>query len=273
MILSTHGIIQGGVLNPILDDYPNAYTAYSFRKLRTAYTGDCIRVRRSNDNIETNIGFTSSGVLDTTALLTFTGSNTGFVTTWYDQSGNSRNAIQATVGNQPRIVISGVLQSTNGFPAFITSGANAGLRMTTAIAITNPYTIMHVAYLTSASSSGFRNFGALGANVSSLYYDPSANIALTSTGGIGISIAKSFPTRNELAFGINDGTSSSLSINQLNTSGTLPIFTALTQSISNVGSGTSSSPGLHQEVILYTSNQSANKSGLQSNINSFYGLY
>ena len=38
---------KGGFL---LDSYPNATAAYSLRKLRRAYTGDSIEVRRSSDN-------------------------------------------------------------------------------------------------------------------------------------------------------------------------------------------------------------------------------
>jgi hypothetical protein len=43
--------LSGGV-NLLLDDYPNAAVAYSLRKLRTDYTGNSIRVRRSSDNAE-----------------------------------------------------------------------------------------------------------------------------------------------------------------------------------------------------------------------------
>jgi hypothetical protein len=46
--------------------------AYSLRKLRSAYTGSAIRVRRSSDNAEADIGF--SGInLDTTALMSHVG--------------------------------------------------------------------------------------------------------------------------------------------------------------------------------------------------------
>ena len=45
------------VVNLLLDDYPNSAVAYSLRKLRTAYTGAAIRVRRSSDNAEQDIGF------------------------------------------------------------------------------------------------------------------------------------------------------------------------------------------------------------------------
>ena len=40
----------------------------------------------------------------------------GFVATWYDQSGNARNATQATAGNQQYIVEAGVLNRVNGIP-------------------------------------------------------------------------------------------------------------------------------------------------------------
>ena len=41
---------DGGAPAPslLLDTYPNAAVAYSLRKLRTAYSGSAIRVRRSS---------------------------------------------------------------------------------------------------------------------------------------------------------------------------------------------------------------------------------
>jgi hypothetical protein len=58
----------------LLDTYPNAAVAYSLRKLRTAYTGSAIRVRRLNDNAEQNIGFIGND-LDTNSMLDFVGYN------------------------------------------------------------------------------------------------------------------------------------------------------------------------------------------------------
>lgn len=110
--------------NLLLDDYPNAAAAYSLRKLDKDYSGSAIRVRRSNDNAESDIGFTSSGDLDTASLKTFVGSNNAFITTWYDQSGNSRNATQGTAANQPRIVNAGVIDRTNSKPV-VNYGTNA----------------------------------------------------------------------------------------------------------------------------------------------------
>ena len=79
----------------LLDSYSGAAAAYSLRKLTSTYTGNAIRVRRSSDNTEQNIGFDAGGNLNTIALLAFVGSGNGFVTTWYDQSGNSKNVINA----------------------------------------------------------------------------------------------------------------------------------------------------------------------------------
>jgi hypothetical protein len=44
------------------------------------------------------------------------GTGNGFVRTWYDQSGNSRNATQTTLVNQPQIVASGAVITMNGRP-------------------------------------------------------------------------------------------------------------------------------------------------------------
>jgi hypothetical protein len=113
-----------------LDVVTGASAAYALRKLRAAYAGAAIRVRRSSDNAEQDIGFTNTGGLDTSTLLTFVGSGSGFVTTWYDQAG-SVNATQATAANQPRIVNAGVVETQNGKPAI--RGLNASqTRLSTA---------------------------------------------------------------------------------------------------------------------------------------------
>lgn len=97
--------------NPLSAITPTAEGAYSLRKLRCAYAGSAIRVRRSSDNTTIDIGFTSNGDLDTIALKSFVGSgNSGFVTIWYDQSTNGRDAAQGTNALQPRIVNAGIIE-------------------------------------------------------------------------------------------------------------------------------------------------------------------
>ena len=50
--------------------------AYSTRKLRSAYAGQCMNVRRSSDNATQDIGFVNN-VLDTASLLTFVADRPG----------------------------------------------------------------------------------------------------------------------------------------------------------------------------------------------------
>jgi hypothetical protein len=125
MILSTHGVIASQIQSfvGLLDTYPNAAAAYSLRKLRAAYTGSAIRVRRSSDNTEQDIGFTALGNLDESALTSFCSGTNGFVTTWYDQSGNGRNATQTTGLFQPQIVSSGSLILENSKPSLQFDGS------------------------------------------------------------------------------------------------------------------------------------------------------
>lgn len=121
-------IAQQGVIpaagNPPADFMNPAPTAvYSLRKLNPAYSGPCLKVRRSSDDTTQDVGF-SGGVLDTSALLAFVGSGNGFVDTWYDQSGNANHAAQAALNQQPRIVSAGVVDSTNGKTALWFNASN-----------------------------------------------------------------------------------------------------------------------------------------------------
>lgn len=97
----------------LLDNNPNSQLAISFRRLSSSYNGNCVRVRRSSDNTEQNIGF-SGGYIDTAALSAFCGAGNGYITIWYDQSGNGKNSVQATTSLQPQIVTSGVINTYNG---------------------------------------------------------------------------------------------------------------------------------------------------------------
>jgi hypothetical protein len=103
---------RGGGGGLILDSLTaTANAAWSTRRLRSAYTGSLITVRRSSDNTTQNIGYTGGGDLDTTSLLSFVGAGDGFVTKIFDQSGNGYDATQATNANQPKIVASGSLET------------------------------------------------------------------------------------------------------------------------------------------------------------------
>lgn len=109
-----------------LDAYTSTWTGLfsASRRLRAAYTGPAIRVRRVADGVEQDIAFTSAGALDTATLSAFVGSGNGAVVRWYDQGGAGRNAIPKAGVASPVIVQGGVVQTMAGKPAIRFLGAS-----------------------------------------------------------------------------------------------------------------------------------------------------
>jgi hypothetical protein len=273
MFVSTHGITARPTSVPpfigILDVYPNAATAYSFRKLRSAYSGSCIRVRRSSDNTEQDIGFVSN-VLDTASLLSFVGSNNGFVTTWYDQSGNNLNSTQSIAVNQPQIVSSGVIVKTSGNITCM-SCLNKDLSNTQTNTATQATFIASECLSTGGGSSFMVPFGTIGSNSSSTYAGSVAN-------GSGSTASSNFGTPS---FFVNDLPIGSTRGNLFNA---YAINNETILNIINGGSTTSNRflqyttsgfSGNYKvfEVIIYNTNQSSNRTGINTNINNFYSIY
>ena len=139
---------------PILDQLGvQAAAAYSLRRVSSAASLAC-RVRRSSDNAEANIGFTASGDLDTAALLAHVGSGSGFVTTWYDQSGNARNAAQTTAGLQPRIVSNGAIETQSGRPVLRPDGVDDTMVVSPSGVTTYPLSLNTVVFRGDANEKG-----------------------------------------------------------------------------------------------------------------------
>jgi hypothetical protein len=249
----------------LLDLYPSASVAYSLRKLRTAYSGNCIRVRRT-DLTEQNIGFNSSGELDTAALLAFVGTgvlDNGFITTWYDQSGNARNVTQATAILQPRIVVSGALILQNGKPSISDLvGSNIKLSVTLN-GSANFYAFNVMKYL-----SGTTNI---------LYSGQSADrwIFAASTGDTNNVLSQNAGTPTFRKNGVlqtyaNRGAAATSLANQ-----SLFTVTASTTSWTQLTIGYPNTLPMFnmQEVVIYYANKDADRVGIETNINSFYTIY
>lgn len=118
-----------------LDDYTaNLAGAFSVtRKLVSSYSGPCINVRRSGGSDALDIGFVN-GVIDTAALTAFCvaggGTQHGYITKTYDQSGNGRHVVQTTAANQPQIVSGGAVINLNALPTMDFDGVNDRLAIT-----------------------------------------------------------------------------------------------------------------------------------------------
>lgn len=94
--------------------------AWSVRRLSSSYTGPAMRVRRSSDNAEVDIGFTGNGMLDTEALAEHCGAGDGRLVRWYNQgtSGANGDLRQTTPAAQPFVYQAGaVVRTMTGRPA------------------------------------------------------------------------------------------------------------------------------------------------------------
>jgi hypothetical protein len=258
----------------LLDLYPSAAAAYSVRKLRSAYSGSAIRVRRSSDNTEQNIGFTALGDLDTSALTTFCSGTNGFVTTWYDQSGNGANSTQTTAVNQPQIVSSGSVININGKPSIQFDGLTNNLA--------NSFSGAAGA---NVSAFAVRSFSSYPATFRTMFNFNTYGLTHNINGGIGSygvahifnnnSTVKSndYPTTTGQAL---DTTINQTTLERNNFSATLSSGTGYGPGTGSVGSWDGTTQpflGNLQELVIYQSDKNADKTGIQTNINTYYAIY
>jgi hypothetical protein len=103
---------QPTIATPMLDNLSSgakssARGIYTLFLANSSYTGAVVNIRRSSDNITQDFYADILGNLGTgtnatgTSYSTWIGTSTGYVTTWYDQSGNGFNATQTTNAFQP----------------------------------------------------------------------------------------------------------------------------------------------------------------------------
>jgi hypothetical protein len=278
----------------LLDLYPSASAAYSLRKLRTAYTGSAVRVRRSSDNTEQDIGFVADE-LDTVSLLAFCGVGDGFVTTWYDQSGNARNVEQTTLVNQPKIVSSGSLILENGKVSISYDGTNDTLISSNYNFGTTSYSSFVVSRSGGLNSSGraiytiktitpsengyfhlvFRN--NISNNFRSYYSSDGASLNFLIQTPLNV-----FPTTQNLISNIVPTSGNiTFNLNSIQQDSDLAIGQTLNNTIFLIGNyyaGLIESENFfHQgtisELIIYMSNEQSNRTGIESNINTNYAIY
>jgi len=263
----------------LLDIFPNASVAYSLRKLRTNYNGACIRVRRSSDNAEQDIGFVNNE-LDTASLLSFVGSGSGFVKTWYDQSINGYNSTNTTNSQQPRIVLSGAIDISSLKPSLRWINGSFQRLLSTFSVIPQPISVFSVAQLSQAT----------GINASVLYDSNSSNAFILYSRG------NSEPPNNVWR------TSAPIGIDLITTTANVNLFSLLynasgssayiNNALAGLGSfGSGSLTGLTignarinlvpeydwsgwiSELIIYGSDQFLNRQMIQNNINNYYNIY
>jgi hypothetical protein len=251
----------------LLDTYPTAARAYSLRLLTTDYGGSAIRVRRS-DNTEQDIGFTALGDLNTTTLLSFVGGGDGYVTTWYDQSGNGINATQTTAANQPMIVTSGVLETRTGIgvarPAVRFNNSSLQKMSFTQNLVSKSVFIVLRRRIALTDSLFWLDSGT------DYDYHPGSGASPT-----WLEIFASTSVKN----GVNklNGTVTNL-LTTAQTDGlkTISCINEGTSILRGIGGGNTSSrtwDGHQSELIIYNGDKTSTRTGIENDINTYYGIY
>jgi len=260
----------------LLDQYPGAAAAYSLRRLGS-YGGDVVEVRRSSDSATDT--FTASQITNGD-LVTFCGVGDGFVSTWYDQSGNANNATQATTTAQPKIVDAGSLV-TGGLDF---DGVDDYLKATfgTSTSESN-YALISVATLPDSTinqtiiGTGLTD-GTFGGEDAWFFKRRSglANELSLNSGTTSIATSPAgVPSIESLFESYSDSVNTKLYSNGAElvsaTSVNIDGQNLIIGNRSDIGAVRAN--GMFAEIIVYYSDQSANRTGIETNINAAYTIY
>lgn len=259
---------------PLLDDYTGASRAYSIRKISSTYLGNCIKIRRSSDNVEQDIGF-DGDVLDTASMLSFIGGSSAYVTTWYDQSGNGADATQTTSGNQPRIMNAGVIEHQNELPSIKFDGTDDYLSFTDLIVPTQ-YSIFMAQKRASAGTHG----AVLSGDPYTVFFMQynSDVLYISRLGGSGWTRDAADATATFCLLSGHENSSNVLSAYKNGSAYTLTAEAAAFGFNANwnrigVFAGTQYSNAHLSEIIVYATDQTANRTAIEANINTFFSIY
>jgi hypothetical protein len=281
--------IFGNQIALLLDLYPGASFAYSFRKINSSYLGNCLRVRRT-DGAEQNIGFDIYGNLDTASLLAFTGTgplDNGFIRTWYDQSGNSHNFGQTSASLQPQIVSAGTLIYENGKIACSYDvdlmGSNYQLNQTNNVSLFSVFRIntlgatnpRYSAFISIPNSVNMQ-FGIISAG--NRYFVRRNGVTRITDNSYTVTGAQ-FLIVNGVSSGSNyfarNGLSSAMNV----TSGgptadsTISNGSYFFDGFDGASTSTKILTGTMQELIFWPSDQSSSRTAIEANINGHYSIY
>jgi hypothetical protein len=261
---------SAAILEGYTDDLVGAFAS---ALLVPDYEGSCIRIRRSGDNAETDIGFNGTD-LDRDAIAAFCSPGDGFVKTWYDQSGGGNDATQTSTSLQPKIydASTGVI-TQNGKPAAYWDGVNDYLQ--TSYDNANDYTAFWVQVSISDTigqvigrgTSGARHVAGWGPSNNVFHYRggaTSTNISASSGQYIGYTLSQPLSADSRVGYnGTTGGTSTTIGTDQL----VDMVIGAERSSFTNYGNS-------HiQAVIIYAGDKSADRTAIETAINSYFNIY
>jgi hypothetical protein len=261
----------------LLATYTGAAAAYSVRQLANT-AALSMRVREDATDTETNIGFDANGDLDTAAIAAHCGTANGYVVNWFDQAGSQNDATQSTLASQPQIYNGTAVITENGKPAVDFDGTNDGLEIDYTSTFTN-ISIWSVHAGTSGSivstypGASPRNFFShdMASNAyRSIIRNASGGLVQVSTGTTSDAqvLHHTHYDRVNLGVAIDGGTlqTAAATLGDIATnSGSFRL--------GNIAAGTDCVNGTIQEILLWNSDEASNRSGIETDINTYFSIY
>jgi hypothetical protein len=308
MIGLTYGNFQSGAgFVGLLDTYPNAAAAYSLRLLKSDYAGALVEIagytttptfvenRAFLPDANNKLSLTSQDVGLTTTLNDWITNNSitdGYVRTWYDQSGNGVNATQTSASAQPQIINGGSFILKNNRPTIEFNGTTNYLRFNT---YTGNNSQFHVVDNFAQSASFTRLLFFTASNLNTNFakgtvakYNTGSNYLFLSTNSeIGtattttafpqdhllISILPDEAENTPLAYQNGSLTSKTNSDTPRPSAAGTYSYIGARKRGDDSGVIDSLADFDYQEIIIYSSDETANRVEIENNINLFYSIY
>lgn len=284
---------------PIFGSY-NAYHAYSLRLIGQGYTGPCIKVRRSISgvNVYADVLFNGSTLNSTISLASTINITSGtssattlgqlaaapgfsnpdgvsanqsiVVNTWFDQSGNNKHLVQASLAASPFIVTTGNLEVKDGNVAVNFPGAHSVALTDTSVPFNN--LSCYVVINTISATTGTSAYGLTSSTPRFLVPRDTA---------ISYNTLVTFPIAGIVAnvdrlYEITCGASTTSAYsNGLQASPTSVASLNITSNVIRVGANGSIAymNGHVKEVIAMIGDSSLTRTDIENNINSYYSIW
>lgn len=259
----------------LIDDFGGAWYGFAMNKISSG-AANCVTIKRSSDGDTLVIGF-SGNDWDSASALSFVGGGTGWVKTWWDQSGNNRHAIQTDSLKMPRLIISGVVNTENGIAAIRFDGTNDYLANTTQIiggSVSQPYSKIVLGTWKSTPSGYLSDGGLLSSYRNAIGVAPGQFWRIFS-GSVSDYASTAATNTQYLLYTIFNGASSQLYVNSSGL-GVKNVGTNVMEGVT-IGCGQNLTSAFAnsniQLLVAWPSDQSTNRTGIESNINSYYSIY
>jgi hypothetical protein len=205
----------------------------------------------------------------------------GFISTWYDQSGNSNDVVQTTAGNQPKIVGSGALLSDG----ITFDGTDDELATASGAVITASNSGSFSAFSVQTIATGedgymYGNASQSPSKGASFYARSEPDFVLSDRTSINNEDRISRSAGQNLLSCVYKSSRANFLVNGSGTTTTEGSYDfdagSLLFVIGNRNGGTSAGTFLScsfQEIIIYNNDQTDNRTALETNINSHYSIF